>query len=700
MPQLPISTASEKQRIAHLDGLRGLTALFVVLANCVFGFLVPVGSATAPGLERLSHFAVPVFLVISGYCLSLTNSDVPKHRGATLSFLKRRAYRILPPYYAALAVSLLITNTTTAFDDLMAHTVWQQVTPISPASLLSHLLLFHNLSPTWLFRISSPLWSMAVQWQCYLVFWFLLRPMRARFGAPAALLVTVPALLLPWFVPTLAHSVGVWYFPIFALGMAAADDVTTSQLDRFTHLRESKHLRRIQVALWSLGVAVALLAYKAGLQLHMLADLTIGAATAISLVACSMSPRSRTDSRRRLSDILTAKPCVSLGRISYGLYLTHMPILALVYLGIARLNIPLVPRIAIMAVGGLPLTLAVAWLFFVAVERHFQRPAPRWLGIASRRILIGGAAITLAGLVIEYVRHRKDWLRYNAGQTYVNVQETPIRYRRVDGPPHSPLIVFVSALEPLEEWNSLQLRLRDTASTLAYDRCGFGFYGSAQFHCNPMESAVQLNNLLDKLAITHRIYLLGYSASGAVLEQFARLHPERLAGLIFLDPTIPDKVDSLHDTLFGIFAGAKDSFKAALGYYRFRKHPSYVIDDKDALDRWYFLCSQPSFWIASARLYQDAIHPPHSVPVVETFGDTPTAVLSTRDPSSSEYASLDPELRHAHAKLAKKSSHSVIQYAHNLSHGELVGNPKYNEVTAEFIKRFLDSQSQALGVKD
>ena len=58
------------------------------------------------GLFRHGHYAVAVFIVLSGFCLMLPVTRDPNGRlpGGFAAYLGRRARRILPPYYAALGM--------------------------------------------------------------------------------------------------------------------------------------------------------------------------------------------------------------------------------------------------------------------------------------------------------------------------------------------------------------------------------------------------------------------------------------------------------------------------------------------------------------------------------------------------------------------------------------------------------------------
>ena len=111
------TSKAPRVRLDYLDGLRGLAALYIVLFHLSFRLWALVNpfphSLLAKGVFLLNtlflsygHYAVPVFIVLSGYCLMLPvvrngNGTLPK---GFMDFMRRRARRILPPYYAALVL--------------------------------------------------------------------------------------------------------------------------------------------------------------------------------------------------------------------------------------------------------------------------------------------------------------------------------------------------------------------------------------------------------------------------------------------------------------------------------------------------------------------------------------------------------------------------------------------------------------------
>lgn len=108
-----------------------------------------------------AHLAVSVFIVVSGFCLMLPVLRAGGQlRGGAWTFLTRGALRILPPYYAAVGLTLLLiwrvfpAHSGSDFDGGL---------PVTAPVVGWHLLLLQDmLAP---YKISGVLWSIAVEWR-------------------------------------------------------------------------------------------------------------------------------------------------------------------------------------------------------------------------------------------------------------------------------------------------------------------------------------------------------------------------------------------------------------------------------------------------------------------------------------------------------------------------------------------------------
>src|SRR3954452_10697817 len=110
---VPAPVRPARDRLAGLDGVRGLAALFVVV-NHVFerafpGYPVDRAPFWAAWFIY-GRFAVVVFIVLSGFSLALSPARHGWRVDGVSRFAYRRARRILPAYWAALAFSLVVAS--------------------------------------------------------------------------------------------------------------------------------------------------------------------------------------------------------------------------------------------------------------------------------------------------------------------------------------------------------------------------------------------------------------------------------------------------------------------------------------------------------------------------------------------------------------------------------------------------------------
>ena len=208
-----------RRRLIGLDGMRGLAALAVVFHHCYLlafpGYPKMAGPWWAAWLTY-GHFAVVIFIVLSGFSLAVSPARSGWQLGGKTNFARRRAWRILPPYWAALAFSLAI-----------AWAVIPQPGELAPTakSVVVNGLLLQDVTgaPT----PNGAFWSIAVEAQLYIVFPLMLLLLRR--GSTAVMLSavgTVVALIgiLAPSTPAVANLLRLTpqFAVLFAMGAAAA----------------------------------------------------------------------------------------------------------------------------------------------------------------------------------------------------------------------------------------------------------------------------------------------------------------------------------------------------------------------------------------------------------------------------------------------------------------------------------------------
>lgn len=356
---------AKQERLHSIEGIRGLAALYVVFQHiCTMvdphmrmmrDGAQPSWLAAAMGPLWFGHLAVAGFIVVSGFCLQLSLYSRGDGRITDLRrFLLRRCERILPPYYACLALSLVVVHLVTKHQKGLP---WAQYLPVTGDGLLAHVLLIHNLRPEWMYKINGVLWSISIEFQLYFVFPLLVW-VALRWGRLALLAVcTGAAGLLLWNYDP-AAKLYVWYLPLFALGIVGArlafDPARPKLSARFYW---GAALVGWLLAAWLIGQTKAL----------WVRDAAGGFAVVAMLIAGALAPRSWP------ARILSLKPLVWLGLFSYSLYLMHHPVLQIVY--VLRPEVVNTParEFAYLIVVAIPVILATCYGFFLLFEKPFMQ---------------------------------------------------------------------------------------------------------------------------------------------------------------------------------------------------------------------------------------------------------------------------------------------------------------------------------------
>ena len=281
-PANDVAEARHRQ-LDYIDGLRALAALYIVVHHVLLTTKNPVAPTLSLRFFSHGYEVVAMFLTISGFCLTLPQAEGGKWRLDSARFIRRRARRILPPYYAACAVAL-------GAGFLQMH--WGH--SLTGTSLVAHALLLQNWVPSAMYTLDGPLWSVALECQIYFLFPLVVLARRCS-GAWLTLLLTVIVGLIS---SRLLHGRGQTIFlAYFGLGVFFAEAAFRKPWRSWLPLCAAATLCRdprhdVSAGLWAICVG--------------------------SLMAHLATAR-----RHPLRRILGCKPLASIGLFSYSIYLLH-----------------------------------------------------------------------------------------------------------------------------------------------------------------------------------------------------------------------------------------------------------------------------------------------------------------------------------------------------------------------------------------
>jgi pimeloyl-ACP methyl ester carboxylesterase len=121
---------------------------------------------------------------------------------------------------------------------------------------------------------------------------------------------------------------------------------------------------------------------------------------------------------------------------------------------------------------------------------------------------------------------------------YVDTHRLHLRCAGEGAPP----VIFDAALGASSlSWSLVQPAVAGLTHACAYDRAGFGWSDAGPMPRTAGRIADELHELLQRSALRGPFLLVGHSFGGLVTRLFAARHPDQTAGLVLIEPAIPEE---------------------------------------------------------------------------------------------------------------------------------------------------------------
>ena len=374
---------SPGSRLAYIDGLRGLAISLVLLTHAWVLSGAPALSIQFRGypivlaaIPAVGYVGVSLFLVLSGFCLArpFLYDDANWARSSLWGFWKKRFWRIAPAYYVSFAVILV-------FRAVCARMSGNVNRLPDPDSLWLHLTFLHNLSPAYVSEVNGGYWSLALEFQLYLLFPLLLEAMRRvgpwRVLAACLLAQTAYRLWLEHYLTADAMRSYEFVLPKAAFGRML--DFVSGMAVAFQVVADAR--KNALPARWIPAVSSGMLALAfASTYWTLLPQSLIDVAWSLGFGALIWWASRQGICHR----VFGFGPLVRLGLISYSVYLLHQPLLEQ---GCRLIRMRFRPGSAFfVALAAIPLVIALCSIFFLWCEKPFLA----WQARSKRRVLEAG----------------------------------------------------------------------------------------------------------------------------------------------------------------------------------------------------------------------------------------------------------------------------------------------------------------------
>jgi peptidoglycan/LPS O-acetylase OafA/YrhL len=316
------------QRIPALDGLRGVAILLVLISHYL---LIGGGGPAGVGL----------FFVLSGFLITtLLLEEIRTTGTVSLRRFYTRRFRRLFPALAGLLVIYLLVQAAQGANEL-------------PRVILTGFYASNFIdafTPSGLGGALAPLWSLALEEQFYLV-WPCLLVLLMKTRRPMVVITGM-------FLAVLLYRVAIaaWGAPIHRLYFGP--DTASAWLlggAVLAMLRAHWPSMRVPEPLPIIGYVIVLVAFFTDPWLRIMQGYlpVVFICGSAILVAAAVTPT-------RMAQLLSVRPLVGLGRISYSLYLWHLPLLVVFGWQLRMV--------------ALPVSIAVATLSYRYIEQPFRQP--------------------------------------------------------------------------------------------------------------------------------------------------------------------------------------------------------------------------------------------------------------------------------------------------------------------------------------
>lgn len=372
-----------------IDGLRAIAVLAVILFH--------IEKSLLPG----GFVGVDVFFVLSGFLItSKIMQDLAAQHFSLRDFYVRRIKRIAPAMLVVVLATVVAAHILLLPEDAVAAGkagLW------SLASLTNVYYTFFQ--DTGYFAQSSAelpllhLWSLGVEEQFYLIWPIVLGVMYRYAPAPALLILMAVTGLVSFGIGevTFASNPSFAYYMLPSrAGELLVGAMAAVLLEQRLHRRVPSSLWRALGFIGAAGLVASLVLLREDQVFPGMRAMLPAFATAALLLAGQMD-------QGGMARVLRWTPLRAVGLISYSAYLWHWPLLAFYRYAYGQPTLASGSAIFV-------LTLALAWLTYVAVEQPFRRfSGTRWraiftgYGVASLSTALVALLVVFPGALVNRV---------------------------------------------------------------------------------------------------------------------------------------------------------------------------------------------------------------------------------------------------------------------------------------------------------
>ena len=315
-----------------------------------------------------------------------------------------------------------------------------------------------------------------------------------------------------------------------------------------------------------------------------------------------------------------------------------------------------------------------------------------------KRFFIGFSVLILvlaiAGVIYQTAATEADQRKYPPPGALVNVHGYKMHIYCIGK--GSPTVILDAAnMGTVSNWAWIQPELAKATRVCAYDRADLGWSDLSTQPQDTKQNAEALHTLLANTNVSGPYVLVGHSFGGLYARMFAEMYPDEVAGVAFIEGTLPDGLKALGKP--DVMPNAPDAdmmdatpFISRLGILRLVKFPSTDPNLPEPQR------SELQAYLSSTKLAESLKRQYHLFPTLlaqvrplygaGSLGDIPVAVVV-----GSEGDGGIPEWRELFEQQAALSTNYILVTVNGANHISLVDQEEYALQTSAVILKVIES---------
>ena len=366
-------------RYHSLDFWRGVACLLVIVYHSVFYMSrkdIGVFWSSFAYVVDFFWLGVPLFFVISGYCIAAAVDSARQRSFSVKSYFLRRFRRIYPPFWTFVALTALVVVIVEHL--AKTHIFFDNIHPIANPFSLNITQWLGNLTLTeqWRANVSSVprhlfvghAWTLCYEEQFYAVMGLILLAFPRRFFTATAV-VTGLCLVARHLLPTMGLPVKGFFFDgqwlMFAAGILVYRHVNYGRVERNWR----------PILLLCVGIIYSLRDFDPTRALLYQPHIDLSAIFALLFAIVLLFLHKYDD---QIASCSLLRPIATCGTMCYSLYLIHWPVTKLIshIFSLSNVKSPLLTFTVTVPIC-IAASILSAWMFHLYVERKFLNSPSR-----------------------------------------------------------------------------------------------------------------------------------------------------------------------------------------------------------------------------------------------------------------------------------------------------------------------------------